>query len=123
MGGHADSFRTPGDADIPGRTFGDHALEIALDWLKAHQSRVKTVGTGVCLPQLGIILDTFAHPASELMDSLVNPLGSDSLEEIQRGLQANHDRKIRRSQIGEAIGFPLVVSPIGRGDGDPKALL
>src|SRR5207247_6507376 len=98
-------------------------LEIALDWLKAYQSRVKAVGTGVCLPQLGMILDALAHSAGELMNPLINPLRSDSLEEIQCGFQPNHDRKIRRSQIGEAIGFPLVVSPIGRGDGDPEALL
>jgi hypothetical protein len=52
VGGHADSFRTAGYADIPGRTFRDHALEIALDRLEAYQSRGKAVDTGVCLPQL-----------------------------------------------------------------------
>src|SRR5207245_2841402 len=57
-----------------------------------------------------------------LMDAPVDALGADGLEEIERGLEAHHHGKVRRAEIGEAIGLHRVIAPLARGDVYPQPL-
>src|SRR5262249_18793189 len=80
------------------------------------------VAAGVGDPYLRILQNTLAHLLGELVNAGEDALGPEHLMKVQRRLQADHHRQVRGSEIGEAVGFQVVVMPTAEGDIDPKPL-
>ena len=123
MSGDPDSLGTADDADVPLLAFRNNALEArAFLRFKANKPSEKLIGAGVAQAKLRVGFDSVAHLAGQFVDAPVDPLGTNRFQEIKRRLQSHHHREIRGSHVGEAIGFQLVIAPLGGRGVDPEAL-
>ena len=81
-------------ADVPGLALGNQPLEITLGGLETNHSRIERVGGRVGQPETGLALDAISYSRGQLMNSLIDSIGSNALEKIQCRFQADHDRQI-----------------------------